>query len=488
MAVEPVVVEPAASATTTELSSVEQKQLDDMRIESQIDDNLLFLKRLEDQYQYTRSGYNQINQTVKDTQSKLRNVYTERSSLKQELFYLDQVIDVSNKKLMAISNQLAKKTNLIDILESDIKEQERINEEQREFTADYMNFLYRQEQNMFSSNSGEIEAFKFLLAESDFSQVSQESEYFALLHESAGQTMAKVADSEEKLKAARENYEKEKEVVAVLNEAQQNEQDQLNEQKKFKEVLLEQTNGEEEIYSELLEKSKKEQEESQAELMQLRDNVNLIRTKIDALGADFDPSDYKDLLDSGSKKVYEFYLNAANRDDVAQMAWPVLPLASKGISAYFRDESYKSWAGIAHNAIDIPVPQNTTIRSPLDCVVYKTKDNGYGYSYVILACKGGYLLTFGHIAEFLVKEGDKLGVGSPVALSGGAPGTKGAGNLTTGSHLHFEVTKDGQFQDPLNYLDLTLLPYDRLPEKYQMLVKAQIERRTIIKRKELETL
>lgn len=473
----------AVEAENVALSEEEEQGLQDMREESQIQENLLFLKRLEDEYRYSKSGFNQVNQTLKDTKAKLRDVYSKSSTLKQELYYLDKAIDTSHNKLIAISNQLTKKSNLIDLLEADIREQEQITEEQKEFVSDYVNFLYRQEQNLFSADQEDIEAFKFLLADSNVSAVMQESEYFALLHESAAQTMEKVASNEEKLEEGKEKLAVEEEQIIELEKAQQNEEDQLNMQKEFKKNLLEQTKGEEDIYKELLEKSKIEQDEARAELMRLKDNLNVISKKIETLGADFDPSDYQDLLSQTSQQVYEFYLTAANRDDVGQMAWPVLPMAEKGISAYFQDENYKRWAGIAHNAIDIPTPQSTTIRAPLECVVYKVKDNGYGYSYVILACKGGFLLTFGHVLEFLVQEGEKVHVGEPVALSGGAPGTKGAGHLTTGAHLHFEVMKDGQYKDPLDYLDLSLLPYDKLAEKYQKRIKDQLETRLAIKRK-----
>lgn len=476
-------IEPAPVAENLALNEEEQQNLTDMREESQMQENMIFLKRLEDEYEYARSGFNQVNQTLKDTKAKLRDVYTQSSTLKQELYNLDKAIDTSTHKLAAISNQLAKKTNLIDLLEADIKEQEQITEDQKEFVADYVNFLYRQEQSFFSANNDDIEAFKFLLADSNVSEVMQEGEYFALLHESAAQTMEQVAANEDKLREAKEKLAQEQEQIVELEKAQQNEQDQLNMQKDFKQNLLEQTKGEEEIYKELLEKSKEEQDEARAELMHLKDNLNVIKKKVEELGADFDPAQYQDLLNQTSQEVYEFYLTAANRDEVGQMAWPVLPLAEKGISAYFQDENYKRWAGIPHNAIDIPTPQSTTIRAPLECVVYKVKDNGYGYSYVILACKGGFLLTFGHISEFLVKEGEKLSVGQPVALSGGAPGTKGAGHLTTGAHLHFEVMKDGVYKDPLDYLDLSLLPYDKLTEKYQKRVKAQLETRIALKKK-----
>jgi murein DD-endopeptidase MepM/ murein hydrolase activator NlpD len=64
----------------------------------------------------------------------------------------------------------------------------------------------------------------------------------------------------------------------------------------------------------------------------------------------------------------------------------------------------------------------------------------------------GLATLYGHVSGFLVQEGQRVRAGDPIALSGGTPGTKGAGRLTTGAHLHFEVYLDGKKVDPLEYL------------------------------------
>jgi murein DD-endopeptidase MepM/ murein hydrolase activator NlpD len=95
-------------------------------------------------------------------------------------------------------------------------------------------------------------------------------------------------------------------------------------------------------------------------------------------------------------------------------------------------------------------------------------DNGdESYSYLILAHKGGLLTVYGHMSEILVKERDIVFPGEIVGLSGGIPGTKGAGYLTTGAHLHFEVIKSGKHIDPLKILPLEKLATQYIPDKYK---------------------
>jgi len=131
------------------------------------------------------------------------------------------------------------------------------------------------------------------------------------------------------------------------------------------------------------------------------------------------------------------------------LAWPMEP--TLGISAGFEDAQYEEIFGMPHKAIDIPAEQRTEVLAAADGVVEDITDNGYGYNSVTLRHNGG-ATSYGHVEEFLVEEGDTVRQGEPIALSGGRPGTKGAGHVTTGSHLHFEVIIEGERVDPLGYL------------------------------------
>ncbi len=130
--------------------------------------------------------------------------------------------------------------------------------------------------------------------------------------------------------------------------------------------------------------------------------------------------------------------------------WPVE--ATLGVSAHFHDASYKKRFGMEHEAIDIPVLQGSPIYAAAPGAVVKVSDNGKGYNSIVISHEGHFSTLYGHVSSFLVKEGDVVFAGEPIALSGGTPGTNGAGRMTTGAHLHFEMLKDGQHVDPLLYL------------------------------------
>lgn len=136
------------------------------------------------------------------------------------------------------------------------------------------------------------------------------------------------------------------------------------------------------------------------------------------------------------------------------ISWPVEPVY--GVSAIFEDEEYEEYFGLPHKAVDIPALQSTPVKTAAAGVVEEAVDNGLGYNYITVrhdgSRDGGYVTLYGHVSSILVAAGDKVAAGDVIGLSGGMPGTPGAGHLTTGPHLHFElITGEGNI-NPLPFL------------------------------------
>ena len=130
-------------------------------------------------------------------------------------------------------------------------------------------------------------------------------------------------------------------------------------------------------------------------------------------------------------------------------SWPV----QGPITAGYLDPDYLKVFTIPHRAIDIAVPQGTVVHSIADGVVFAVRDGGKtGYSYVLIGHRHRYASLYGHVSKFLVSKGDVVSMGQSIALSGGTPGTHGAGHMTTGAHVHLELTKNGEHVDPRSVL------------------------------------
>ncbi|MBU1092258.1 peptidoglycan DD-metalloendopeptidase family protein [Patescibacteria group bacterium] len=129
------------------------------------------------------------------------------------------------------------------------------------------------------------------------------------------------------------------------------------------------------------------------------------------------------------------------------------PIASRRITATFHDADYARTFGLTHNAIDIATPQGTPVKAPYDGTVTKIKDGGArGLSYLIINHTNGLATVYMHLSGFAVSTGAFVARGQVIGYSGGTPGTPGAGWLTTGPHLHFEVWYQDQARNPLAYL------------------------------------
>lgn len=99
----------------------------------------------------------------------------------------------------------------------------------------------------------------------------------------------------------------------------------------------------------------------------------------------------------------------------------------------------------AHKGVDVAAPHGTRIVAPAaGRVRYVGWRLGYGLT-IELEHSGGVLSRLAHCSRALVKTGDRVAIGTPVA-------TVGATGVATGPHVHFEVLSRGRSVDPIKFL------------------------------------
>lgn len=98
-----------------------------------------------------------------------------------------------------------------------------------------------------------------------------------------------------------------------------------------------------------------------------------------------------------------------------------------------------------HDGLDISAAFGTPVKAPADgLVVFADREAGYG-RVVKLNHGYGFVTIYGHLDRILVKEGQRVKRGDVI-------GRVGMSGRTTGPHLHYEVWKDGEKQNPLHYI------------------------------------
>jgi len=123
------------------------------------------------------------------------------------------------------------------------------------------------------------------------------------------------------------------------------------------------------------------------------------------------------------------------------------PLAGKINSGFgYRKDPFKKRAGF-HSGIDIDADYGQKIVATADGKVTKASwQSSYGKT-VIIEHENGYETLFGHLSSISVKEGDLVKVGDVI-------GKAGSTGRSTGTHLHYEISKDGKRVNPKNFLSL----------------------------------
>jgi len=113
-----------------------------------------------------------------------------------------------------------------------------------------------------------------------------------------------------------------------------------------------------------------------------------------------------------------------------------------------------------HPGMDFSAEQGTPIYATGDGVVEKAVTLGQGYGHHVVIDHGfGYRTLYAHMSRVAAKMGQKV-------LRGQLIGYVGSTGLSTAPHIHYEVIRNNEKVNPINYY------YNDLsPEQYQLLVE-----------------
>lgn len=102
-----------------------------------------------------------------------------------------------------------------------------------------------------------------------------------------------------------------------------------------------------------------------------------------------------------------------------------------------------------HEGIDFSATEGTDIWAAADGVVYETGFSAEHGNYVVLRHINGDMTYYCHCQAVTVKKDDQVKRGDKIA-------TVGSTGQSTGSHLHFALSRSGMFVNPGSYMEVVL--------------------------------
>jgi len=374
-----------------------------------------------------RKSLLELNFEIKDNQEQI-----DKLSEREEQY--EESIAIRQEEAQSLENQISVLDNLIGRTQTQIERSE-LEIERLNLEIELIGQRIGQKEEEISDEKGALGTLIREIHRYDqktFLEITMENARFSDFYEQAKYLEhigSDTKDSVVSLRELKEQLEVQRTEIGEKRSQQERQRTQLEGEKRtldgefdHKQYLLEETEESEEQYTQLIDEIRGEMKSIDSEIAALSRQVQ-----------NYPPDEIIKL-----------------KEDLDMLHWPVSP--DHGISAYFHDPTYPYRHIFEHPAIDVPVPQGTALEAAEDGIVLIAKNAGTGYSYILIAHTESITTVYGHVSALYVSEGDYVNRGDIVGLSGGQPGTSGAGRLTTGAHLHFEVRVDGIPVNPLNYL------------------------------------
>jgi murein DD-endopeptidase MepM/ murein hydrolase activator NlpD len=191
---------------------------------------------------------------------------------------------------------------------------------------------------------------------------------------------------------------------------------------------------------------------------ELAERSELIEKMIDSIGIELPVEVKEDKSNSGGAFIAQPESNRnalLNRADKYLKAIRFLPFG-RPVDGPITSEFGKrldpvNGKAAFHTGIDFRSKPGDNIYATADGVVSKAFYNGSYGNYVLIDHDNGYASAFSHMKKFVVRPGQKIHRGQLIGFVGNS-------GRSTGPHLHYEVTLDGEPIDPYMFMKVASSP------------------------------
>ncbi|GAB4162093.1 MAG: M23 family metallopeptidase [Cyanobacteria bacterium J069] len=344
-----------------------------------------------------RQQVEQKRSTLNQQRNQLENL---EDSAKQKLDTLEDRISNTTAQIQQNENKLKDANTRLTALQAELAKAEEKYQQQQFATVARLRFLQRQK-----DSSG----WAVLLQSQNLNEFLERRYQLRRVYQADNQFLADLKQRSDELTARHRAVERQKNEIALITQELQSQKSEYQQQASTQEVLITRLKQDQQA----LEEAEEQLSRDSASL------ANLIRQR----------------------------LAAASRSRVVIRGNGIMSIPADGrlTSGFgYRVHPILGYRRF-HAGVDFGAPTGTPIRSANNgVVIYSGWYGGYGRA-VIVDHGGGITTLYAHTSRVYVSEGQTVNRGEAIAAVGST-------GFSTGPHLHFEVRKNGEPVDPLNFL------------------------------------
>lgn len=375
-------------------------------IKEQIDD----LKEEEKQIQ---DKIEELEQQIGENLQEMKQIVAQKNAVDQQVFLLNEQIANINSQIQVYGLLVADKQDELDTAREHLaslneKYRDRIRAMEEEGTISYWTVLFRS--NSFADFLDRLNMIREI-AEADKKRLEE---------------LTAASDRVEDVKAA---LEAEKDALLSAREELEASQTELQEKRQQADALLQELVAREAEFEALLVESEQQQDELMQQLAQKKD--------------EYDQALYEEWLQSYVPPVTT---EPSPEIPVDESDW-ITPVPYYTLTSPFgmRMHPILGYERM-HNGVDLACAEGTPIYASRGGLVEVTgfQKDGAG-NYVQINHGDGYRSIYMHMTHYIVKTGEYVAPGQKI-------GYVGSTGLSKGNHLHFGISYNGTYVNPMEYI------------------------------------
>lgn len=355
-------------------------------------------------------------------QEKKAKLKQERKDLLAYIADLDAALAEVEESIQTLDGEIEEKEAYIEVLQGEVEQLQEESEQQYDTMKQRIKYMYE---------NGNREYAELILSAASFSELLNRAEYVSKITQYDNELLEGYVALLEELEEKKKLAEDQSEQLGLLKEEKSYDRKMIRGLRKQKRRELKKYNKNIENASASIRRygeKIREQEELVEKL--LEEEWKRIAQEQKRLEKERKSDPDAEVIDDGGQG--------------SLFAWP---LEIQGvISGYFGTREVPiAGASPDHNGLDIAAPKNTQILAAASGTVVISRYSPTAGNYIMIYHGGSTYTVYMHASTRLVEEGDEVYRGQTIGLVGST-------GLSTGPHLHFGVSVDGSYVDPLSYI------------------------------------